>query len=50
MVVDGKHYPVALNMQLTGAGGHFDWLRLFGTLPGSAARFDTRIALSSSND
>ena len=50
MMVDGKQYPVALKMQLTGAGGHFDWLRLFGPLPGRATRFDTRIALSSSND
>jgi mono/diheme cytochrome c family protein len=50
MVVDGKHYPVALKMQLTGTGGHVDWLQLFGPLPGSAMRFDTRIALSSSSD
>jgi hypothetical protein len=50
MAVDGKQYPVALQMQLTGSGGHFDQLRLFGKLPGSAATFDTRIALASSND
>jgi len=50
MMVDGKPYPVALQMQLTGAGGHFDWLHLYGKLPGSAATLDTRIALSSSND
>ncbi len=50
MAVDGKQYPVALQMLLTGSGGHFDQLRLFGKLPGSAATFDTRIALASSND
>jgi mono/diheme cytochrome c family protein len=50
LVVDGKHYPVALQMQLSGSGGHVDELRLFGRLPGSAGTFDTRIALSSSND
>jgi hypothetical protein len=50
VVVDGKHYPVALKMQLTGSGGHFDKMQLYGPLPGSAATFDTFIALSSSND
>jgi hypothetical protein len=50
MAVDGKQYPVALQMLLTGSGGHFDQLRLFGKLHGSAATFDARIALASSND
>jgi mono/diheme cytochrome c family protein len=50
IMVDGKPYPVMLQMQLTGAGGHYDWLRLSGALPGRATTFDTRIALSSSND
>ncbi len=50
MVVDGKHYPVALHLQLTGSGGHLDRLRLFGRLPGGSGTFDSRIALSSGND
>ncbi len=49
VVVDGKHYPVALQMQLTGSGGKFDKMRLFGPLPGTGATLDTRIALASSS-
>jgi mono/diheme cytochrome c family protein len=50
MMVDGRQYPVALQMHLTGTGGHFDRLNLSGPLPGSATSFNTSIALYSGND
>jgi mono/diheme cytochrome c family protein len=50
VAIDGKQYPVALQMQLTGSGTPSNTMRLFGALPGGAATLDTRIALSSSND
>jgi mono/diheme cytochrome c family protein len=50
VTVDGKQYPSALQMQLTGSNGYFDRMRLSGPLPGTGTKLDTLIALSSSND
>jgi mono/diheme cytochrome c family protein len=48
--VDGKQYPVALKLTLTGSGGPFDTFRLTGPLPGGGGFLDTRIALSTNNE
>jgi len=47
MAVDGKNFPVRLQMHLTGQAGNFDTLILSGSLPSTNQNFAARIALGS---
>ncbi len=47
LAVNGQHFPVTLQLRLTGQDGHFDTVILGGPVSAGGARFDARIALGS---